>query len=135
MISRTTSTAVAVVILTVTHLFAASSSSKNKREAVDIERAFGGFTGEILPVLCVSNSRESVSFYEKLGFQVSYYYNYDTGEHRAEWTKKTPPIYVEMKSGSQKFALHLIGENDTLEVTARSTTLASAMWTFITLWC
>lgn len=116
MISRTITISLLVVILSAAPLFTTGIGSENGRGAPDTDKAFGDFTGEILPVFYVSNSRESVSFYEKLGFRVSYYHNYDTGEHLAEWNKKTPPIYVEMKSGSQKFALHLIGENDTLEV-------------------
>ena len=56
--------------------------------------AFGDFTGEILPVFYVSDSRVSEDFYRRLGFTVTSYYDYDAGESVTEWTKETLPIYI-----------------------------------------
>ncbi len=74
------------------------------------------FTGEILPVFYVSDSRKSLTFYQNLGFRVDNFYDYDAGEEVGTWQKESPPIYAQMDAGGQKFALHLIPENDSLKV-------------------
>ena len=75
-----------------------------------------GFTGEILPVFYVSDSRVSENFYRRLGFEVTYYHDYETGQALTVWTKAEPPIYIEMKAGELRFAIHLITEGDLLAV-------------------
>lgn len=74
------------------------------------------FSGEYLPVFYVSDSRESVDFYGKLGFRVNSYYDYEAGKDVEVWTKQSPPIYIEMLAADFKFALHLTPEDQELVV-------------------
>ena len=66
-----------------------------------------GFTSEILPVFYVKDVLKSVFFWQDtLGFEAHHFFEHKKGGSVAVWTAEYPPIYVEMRSGEQKFALH-----------------------------
>jgi uncharacterized glyoxalase superfamily protein PhnB len=94
----------------------ASEQEQKKPQGSELKKSFGDFTSEILPVFYVTNSLKSVEFYQLLGFEFNHFHDYDTGESVKEWKKDTMPIYAQMSSGDQKFAIHLIRETDTLKV-------------------
>lgn len=62
----------------------------------DSRLAGGSFTGEILTLLYVTDVRKSVAFYQALGFEHDYYYDYQEDAYRIEWTRPYPPEYAEM---------------------------------------
>lgn len=72
----------------------------------------GGMTGEILTLLYVTDVRESVEFYEALGFDHYYYYDYKLDEYVLEWTSSYPPEYAEMTSGAIRIGLTTADEPD-----------------------
>ena len=55
------------------------------------------FSGEILTQLYVTDVRQSVKFYEALGFVLYYYYDYETGKYSRDWSQTYPPLYAEME--------------------------------------
>ena len=57
-------------------------------------------TGEILTQLYVTDVLKSVAFYEALGFERYYYYDYETSEYTRQWNKSKPPLYAEVTRGS-----------------------------------
>lgn len=88
MITRSTSlVAVAVLIL---------SPVLSGRAQQDARQGHGGFTGELKPVLYVSDVERSARFYrDVLGFEFDGYANADGG-----------PYYAEMVAAGRKFGLH-----------------------------
>ena len=62
----------------------------------DTEAVSSSFTGEILTLLYVTDVRKSVAFYQALGFEHDYYYDYQEDTYRLEWEQPYPPEYAEM---------------------------------------
>lgn len=93
------------------HLTQARAGSQENQK-----RAFGDFTGEILPVFYVRNLPASVVFYQKLRFRFDHYYDHHTGGSISEWKYDDSPLYAEMWSGEHRFALHQASAPDSLVV-------------------
>ena len=70
------------------------------------------FTGEILTLLYVTDVRQSVAFYQAVGFDHSYYYDYQEDEYTRSWDKPYPPEYAEMTRGSIRIGLTTADEED-----------------------
>ena len=73
--------------------------------ADDLREDSRALTGEMLTLLYVSDVRESVAFYEAVGFDHYYYYDYQEDEYVLEWTRSYPPEYAEMTSGTVRVGL------------------------------
>jgi len=54
------------------------------------------FTGETLTLLYVTDVRRSVTFYEAVGFDLDYYYDYQTDVYTREWNQSYRPEYAEV---------------------------------------
>jgi predicted enzyme related to lactoylglutathione lyase len=101
-------------------LLAASSAPQGTAEAVATapesgnaaEIGQGMFTGEVLPVLYVTDVKRSVEFYRQLGFEFRHYFDYDEEKEVPEWTKDDPPIWALFAAGDFSFALHLTLNTD-----------------------
>lgn len=75
-----------------------------------MEQTQSELTGEIKPVLYVSDVRRSVDFYRDcLGFEFLFFYDFDQKRSVLVWEESSPPRYAEMAASSQKFGLHLPG--------------------------
>ena len=58
-------------------------------------------TGEILTLLYVTDVRESVAFYEAVGFDHYYYYDYEADEYVLDWTQSYPSGSERVKKSIQ----------------------------------
>ncbi len=54
------------------------------------------FTGETLTVLYVTDVRKSAAFYELLGFNLDYFYDYQTDVYTRDWKQSYRPEYAEV---------------------------------------
>lgn len=54
-----------------------------------------GFTGETLTLLYVTDVRKSAAFYEALGFDLDFYYDYQSDVYTRNWKQSYPPEYAE----------------------------------------
>ncbi len=70
------------------------------------------FTGETLTLLYVSDVSESVTFYEAVGFDLDYFYDYETDLYMREWKNTYPPEYAEVIQPGIRIGLTTAEEQD-----------------------
>ncbi len=63
------------------------------------------FTGETLTALYVTDVRKSTTFYESLGFEHQYYYDYQEDSYELSWDRPYSPEYAELLSAGRRLAL------------------------------
>ena len=83
----------------------------------DPRETHGRFTGEVLPVLYVTDVLRSVEFYcGALGFELHHYFDYESGEQVREWTQEAKPVWAEVAVGDFAFGIHKIADGEELVV-------------------
>ena len=71
-----------------------------------------GFTGEILTLIYATDVRESVAFYEALGFEHQYYYDYENDAYKLDWDLPNPPEYAEVSVGKIRIGITTPDDNE-----------------------
>ena len=72
----------------------------------------GEFTGEILTLIYATDVLESVAFYEALGFEHQYYYDYKNDEYKLDWDLAYPPEYAEVSAEKIRIGITTPDDNE-----------------------
>ena len=74
------------------------------------ESTESGFTGETLTLLYVTDVGESVAFYEAIGFDLDFFYDYRAGAYAIEWKQPYVPEYAEVVQPGIRIGLTTVDE-------------------------
>lgn len=71
-----------------------------------------GFTGETLTILFVTDVGRSAAFYEAVGFNLDYFYDYKADIYTRDWKQSYPPEYAEVVQPGIRIGLTTAEEPD-----------------------
>ena len=74
------------------------------------ESTQSGFTGETLTLLYVTDVGKSVAFYEAIGFDLDFFYDYRAGAYAIEWKQPYVPEYAEVVQPGIRIGLTTVDE-------------------------